>query len=189
MTRAQAPGRESLGHAATAPPGTRREERVPVEIYIRLDWTGGQGQHRGSERDRELPQGYQQLSLMWNSHLVVGLGAPTPLTIPPIWPGPSLSHLDQTQKAPSPVLPAVFGTTSAFSCGEGRGQEKMVSPEAGDRRNLLTNQLPQRPRSPIHLRGSQPSAGGSLSSYHLCQLFPEPRLGGGSLGFPSYQKR
>lgn len=175
---------QPLPHRA---PGGRKGSRG--EIYIRLYWTGGQGQHPSSERDRKLPQGTQQLSLMWNFHLVVGLGARTPLTIPPIWPGPSLSHLDQTQKAPSPVLPAVFGTTSAFSCGEGRGQEKMVSPEAGDRRNLLTNQPPQRPRSPIHLRGSQPSAGGSLGSYHLCQLFPEPRLGGGSLGFPSYQKR
>lgn len=32
--RAHAPGRESLGHVATAPSGTSREEVVLVEIYM-----------------------------------------------------------------------------------------------------------------------------------------------------------
>lgn len=58
-----------------------------------------------------------------NSCLVLVLLAQSPLTSPPTSFCPSLFHLHQIQEAPGLVLPAVFGTTSAFSCGERTGTE------------------------------------------------------------------
>lgn len=56
-----------------------------------------------------------------NSHLVLVLLAQSPLTSPPTSFCPCLFHLHQIQEAPGLVLPAVFGTTSAFSYGERTG--------------------------------------------------------------------
>lgn len=128
-----------------------------------------------------MPQCSQWLSHTQNSHLVSGLLAQTPLVSPPTFSCPFLFYLGQIQEAPGTVLPAVFGTTSAFSCGERRGMrrwsvQKQVKEISHHSTSTVAKETWRKPQAPFHSCYSQRYVGGSLSSYHFCQLLPnEPK--------------
>lgn len=126
-----APGQQGRESEGCDPPhchtGDQERGSYPREIHVpSTDTEATTTRQVGTanteaQRDRRLPQCTQWLSHTRCSCLVPGLLAQTPLASPPTSSCPSLFHLDQIHGARGPVLPAVFGTTSAFSCGERRG--------------------------------------------------------------------
>lgn len=89
------------------------------------------------EGQRLLPRSPAAEHMWWCTPIWPQVSALTPLTIPPTSPCPSLFHVAQTQKALVPVLPAVFGTTSAFSCGQRRGKTGSVQRQEKEGPNPL----------------------------------------------------
>lgn len=123
------------------------------------------------------------------------LPAWTPLASPPTL--PCLSLPPRPDSGGPQTLPYLqsLGQHLPSAVGREERQEKMVSPEAGEGRYLLTTQPPQWPRrlrkhhAPFHSCYSQHYVGGDPGSYHFCQLLPESKAVRRQLGFLMCQER